>query len=140
MSPLRRVGTVAMGRWQCRDFSLAFCMEGRPMQPAYRIEVEVSNASDDPDFPLIRRSLKTTALDTTWYFVPQASDSIASGTAEQGAVRLRCEAGQPCPREGWWLTPAKADSRRHFKPGELMPAFSTDYGATIWQWDEQQGQ
>ena len=53
---------------------------------------------------------------------------------------LRCEAGQPCPREGWWFTPAKAGSRRHFKQGEVMPAFSTDYGATIWQWDKQQGE
>ena len=53
---------------------------------------------------------------------------------------LRCEAGQPCPREGWWFTPAQAGSRRHFQQGQVMPAFSTDYGATIWQWDEQQGE
>lgn len=57
-----------------------------------------------------------------------------------GQQVLRCEAGQPCPREGWWFTPAKADSHREFKQGEVMPAFGTDYGATIWQWDEQQGQ
>ncbi|UZD54993.1 PoNi-like cognate immunity protein [Caldimonas aquatica] len=55
-----------------------------------------------------------------------------------GPTRLRCEAGQPCPREGWWFTPAKADSRRFFKQGEVMPAFGTDYGLTIWQWDERQ--
>ena len=53
---------------------------------------------------------------------------------------LRCEAGQPCPREGWWFTPAKANSRRHFQQGQVMPAFSTDYGTTIWQWDERQGE
>lgn len=29
--------------------------------------------------------------------------------------------------------------QRVFKQGEVMPAFTTDYGATIWQWDEQQG-
>ena len=55
-----------------------------------------------------------------------------------GQQVLRCEAGQPCPREGWWFTPAKAGSRRFFTQGELMPAFRTDYGATIWQWDERQ--
>ena len=50
--------------------------------------------------------------------------------------RLRCEAGQPCPQAGWWLTPAKANSRRHFKSGEIMPAFDgSSYGSTIWQWD-----
>ena len=59
---------------------------------------------------------------------------LADGTAQS----LRCEAGQPCPREGWWFTPAKAGSRHHFQQGEVMPALSTDYGATIWQWDERQ--
>ena len=50
--------------------------------------------------------------------------------------RLRCEAGQPCPQAGWWLTPAKVNSRRHFTSGEIMPAFEgSSYGSTIWQWD-----
>jgi hypothetical protein len=59
-----------------------------------------------------------------------------AGTAT--AVALRCDAGQPCPREGWWITPAKADSRRYFEAGEIMPAFESDYGTTIWQWDDKQ--
>ena len=67
-------------------------------------------------------------------FEPQAGSST-----QQQTERLRCEAGQPCPREGFWFTPSKAGSRRHFKQGEVMPAFSTDYGSTIWQWDEHQG-
>jgi Domain of unknown function (DUF1911)/Domain of unknown function (DUF1910) len=54
-------------------------------------------------------------------------------------TRLRVMAGQPCPRDGWWVTPAKTDSRRLFKAGEVMPDVGGDYGATIWQWDEQQG-
>jgi hypothetical protein len=55
-----------------------------------------------------------------------------------GGIRLRCEAGQPCPREGWWFTPARMNSRRHFKAGEVMPDLKSDWGMTIWQWDEQQ--
>ena len=66
-------------------------------------------------------------------------DDVAD-LADGAAQRLRCEAGHPCPREGWWFTPAKAGSRRFFAQGEVMPAFSTDFGMTIWQWDEQQGQ
>ncbi len=54
-------------------------------------------------------------------------------------ARLRCEAGQPCPKEGYWLTPAKADSRCFFNQGETMPSLGGDYGATIWQWDDNQG-
>lgn len=51
------------------------------------------------------------------------------------AIRLRCEATHPCPRDGYWHTPAQPGSRRHFKAGEVMPDLHTDYGATIWEWD-----
>lgn len=51
---------------------------------------------------------------------------------------VRCEAGQPCPREGWWFTPARIDSRRRFAVGDNMPEFESDYGRTIWQWDRHQ--
>jgi hypothetical protein len=89
-----------------------------------------------PEIPLtLRRS-------TTWTLVeriadsgggvPGATDPIVAG------VRLRCDANQPCPREGYWFTPAKLGSRRRFKQGETMPEFKADYGLTIWQWDENQ--
>lgn len=52
----------------------------------------------------------------------------------------RCEGGQPCPFAGWWFTPAQADSRRHFAQGEVMPDFKGSWGATIWQFDAEQGE
>lgn len=64
--------------------------------------------------------------------IPGANDPIAAG------VRLRCEALRACPRGGWWFTPARTSSRRHFGTGEIMPELGGDYGTTIWQWDEQQ--
>jgi Protein of unknown function (DUF3396) len=48
---------------------------------------------------------------------------------------LRCPAGEPCPRDGYWTTPAKTSSRRRFERGEVMPEVVSDYGATIWVWD-----
>ncbi|MCW7536717.1 hypothetical protein OOT46_02465 [Aquabacterium sp. A7-Y] len=48
-------------------------------------------------------------------------------------------AGELCPREGYWFTPAWENSRRHFAQGELMPEVKSDHGATIWQWDSTQG-
>jgi Domain of unknown function (DUF1911) len=51
---------------------------------------------------------------------------------------LRCEAGKPCLRSGWWSTPAKAGSRRRFEQGEVMPELGGDYGVTIWHWDDLQ--
>ncbi|WP_231408566.1 PoNe immunity protein domain-containing protein [Ralstonia solanacearum] len=66
-------------------------------------------------------------------------DAIGQG-AGNGANRLslRCEANQPCPRTGYWMTPAKAGSRRYFQQGDVMPAVASDYGSTIWQWDSDQ--
>ncbi len=125
------------------DFSLAFCVEGRPMQPAYHIvgrEKHVVREAD-PEYGLdefATYSSKTQAVDTTWYFVHKPDVRGGEQPNPQSPLRLRCEANKPCPREGWWFTPAKADSRRHFKQGEVMPEFSTDYGLTIWQWDTSQ--
>jgi Domain of unknown function (DUF1911) len=53
----------------------------------------------------------------------------------KGHVALRAMAGHSCPRDGYYFTPAKTDSRRHFKQGEKMPSLGGDYGLTIWQWD-----
>ena len=61
-----------------------------------------------------------------------------SNPDEKAAARLRTLAGEPCPREGFWLTPARVGSRRRFTQGEVMPAVGGDYGATIWQWDDRQ--
>ena len=54
------------------------------------------------------------------------------------STRLRCEAGQPCPQTGYWHTPAQVNSRRHVAAGNVMPSLGGDFGATIWQWDENQ--
>ena len=51
---------------------------------------------------------------------------------------LRCPAGQPCPKAGWWFAPADPASRRLFKTDELMPELQSAYGKTIWQFDAQQ--
>jgi hypothetical protein len=81
-----------------------------------------------------------------WYFVEMIHGEFDDGTDTNGdqsaniqTNRLRCEAGQPCPQEGYWFTPASPSSRRPFKRGELMPEFTSGYGLTIWQWDENQG-
>ena len=64
-------------------------------------------------------------------YYPPASEPDAS-------PRLRCEAGQPCPKTGHWYTPAKVDSRLYFTQSEIMPALGGDYGSTIWEWSPRQ--
>lgn len=55
-------------------------------------------------------------------------------------IPLRCLAGQPCPRSGFWFTPAAAGKRQRFAQGDVMPDLGGAYGATVWQWDERQGE
>lgn len=80
--------------------------------------------------------------DTTWTLVERVADTgggiPGADDPLKAGVRLRCEAGRPCPREGFWFTPAQMGSGRYFKAGEQMPETGGDYGATIWQWDQNQ--
>jgi hypothetical protein len=79
---------------------------------------------------------------TTWTLVERVADSGGGIPGDpdpiKAGIRLRCEAGQTCPRAGHWFTPAQANSRRLFQAGEVMPSVGGDYGLTIWQWDERQ--
>lgn len=54
---------------------------------------------------------------------------------EDGQQIFRVVGGHACPRDEKWFSPAKADSLRHFRKGEIMPTFdASEYGLTIWQW------
>ena len=58
---------------------------------------------------------------------------------ENSLVTGRCEANHRCPGTGYWWTPACENSRRRFEEGEIMPEFpDSQYGSTIWYWDQQQ--
>lgn len=63
--------------------------------------------------------------------VPEPERGIDQSTMPQ---RPNIPAGQPCPETGWWFSPAKAESRRYFKAGDVMPSVDSDYGETFWQW------
>jgi hypothetical protein len=104
------------------------------------------DVGDEADPRWVRGILMHVARTTQpckWYFVERVEgefddeDSPAPDATPQAQV-LRCEAKQPCPRTGYWFTPAQADSRQHFAQGQVMPVVGGDYGSTIWQWDERQ--
>lgn len=70
-------------------------------------------------------------------------DTVALATAAPDSATMpeaptRVPAGQPCPRTGYWMTPASAGSRRRFQAGDVMPDLRGAWGATIWQWDVKQ--
>lgn len=60
-------------------------------------------------------------------------------TAQADAAPERVATDEPVPRSGWWYTPAKIDSRRYFKQGDVFPTImNSDYGDTFWIWDRDQ--
>jgi Protein of unknown function (DUF3396) len=73
--------------------------------------------------------------DSDW---PSAEVRRVVRDAYRGGPPASVTGGLPCPRAGWWFTPAREGSRRHFAQGETMPELGSDYGASIWQWDDRQ--
>ncbi|WP_235499538.1 hypothetical protein [Frateuria sp. Soil773] len=71
--------------------------------------------------------------------VPGETVPLAEGLGKIASTPLHVVAGKSCPRAGWWLTPAKAHSRRHFKQGDVFPVIEDSaYGDTYWQWSPDQ--
>jgi hypothetical protein len=63
----------------------------------------------------------------------------ATPDAKTSQIGDRCDANLPCPRAGYWSTPAKQNSRHYFNQGEIMPDFtSLTHGNVIWYWDDDQ--
>jgi hypothetical protein len=47
----------------------------------------------------------------------------------------RVEGGEPCPRDGFWWSPADKSGGRIFKKGEIMPkTTSREYAESYWLW------
>jgi hypothetical protein len=75
----------------------------------------------------------------TWTLVERVNNiGISSAPSLLHPTTERVMAGAQCPQSGFYFTPARQDSRRHFVKGEIMPSFEGAYGATIWQWDSNQ--
>lgn len=101
------------------------------------MEAHEANVGRDPE-----TTHELQRVPTTWTLVERIADSGGGTPGDpdpiKAGVRLRAMAGEVCPRTGYWFTPARANSRTHFEVGQSMPEVGGTYGATIWQWDEQQ--
>lgn len=82
--PCPRTGVWVPVQWlqNANDFSLAFAIQGRPMQPAYRIlGLELSNPFDGFDDEMAaeyeaiaKGSPVTEAVDTTWFYLATSTE------------------------------------------------------------------
>jgi hypothetical protein len=78
--------------------------------------------------------------DCTWYLVERVPDEQGDAQIDPvpEAHHLRVPAGEVCPETGFYFTPAKMESRHLFQKGDVMPGVDSEYGRTIWQWDNNQ--
>ena len=82
-----------------------------------------------------------TSTPSRWCYVELVKDEyepIGLEVDESRQEAQRCAAGELCTKGGFYFSPAEVHSRRHFQYGERFPALISDYGKTIWQWDNEQ--
>ena len=110
-----------------------------------RCGFDVGDENDPRWAPTIVAMQSFTERSCKWYFVEKVEGEYEDEAESEAALtviqvqRLKIEGGQVCPKEGWYKTPALAQSRRYFRVGEVMPvAQGSDYGQTIWQRDDRQ--
>ena len=120
------------------------------MSTKYRSKFEKEVQFDGKPDPGFARSAVSRAAFTErpskWYFVEMVNEEFEDiaivdqndSASLRPPQRLRVEGGHKCTCAGYWFTPAKIGSRRHFNEGETMPIFDTGYGTTFWQWDTTQ--
>lgn len=113
--------------------SLVFAIHGLPMPAAFYCDKTMEELLAETG-KAYSSKINTTAVETIWHPVKLVEEAPKNVTAFP--EKLRCEASEPCPKTGYWWTPAKENSRAHFKQGEIMPDFpGSNYGVTIWQLD-----
>ncbi|MBN3815945.1 DUF3396 domain-containing protein [Paraburkholderia sp. Se-20369] len=70
--------------------------------------------------------------------IPEPPSIVPAATSDS-LGHASVPGGNPCPVAGWWQTPAKAGSRRHFEAGEIMPVVEgSAWGKTHWNWSPNQ--
>jgi hypothetical protein len=80
--------------------------------------------------------------DCEWYFLELILDEFDDidelKDPNVNSLQPRMFGGEKCNISGFYFTPALIGSRRFFAVGDLAPSFESQYGQTIWQWDDDQ--
>lgn len=71
-------------------------------------------------------------------FVPEVIPFRGQPVLAAVSGRVGVAAGNKCPETGFWSSPSSPTSRRYFFQGEALPDLKTQFGTTVWQWDEDQ--
>ena len=106
--------------------ALAFARQGQIMQPAYEVIGEVEDGCGYGE---------TRPVDVTWHPFRPTGRMLPVNRGANVSDPLRVAAFNSATQTGWWFTPAKQGSRRHFKQGDVFSDVEgSSYGSTFWQW------
>ncbi len=75
-------------------------------------------------------------LSAALYGVSYSVDDLTSGQNAESQYQESVQAGEICPKTGYWTTPAQSDTRHYCKKGEILPEIKEqDWGEVYWYWD-----
>ncbi|WP_269792298.1 hypothetical protein [Stenotrophomonas sp. Iso1] len=135
MMVLQRVGRK--GLWGDTDALYRMLDENRGMNRAGWEQITAADSKHSA--PHIARMMFE-SHPCEWYFVEMIEgeyediDGTYAGTGGPSVQQTRVPARKPCPRAGWWYTPAQI-GRRYFKQDDVFPVIAnSDWGDTFWLW------
>jgi hypothetical protein len=141
LAALAAVGRDAL--WLDEEKMLAFVLSNPLAQPM-RDEVIICGELAPALAPSAVGRAAFTTKSCSWMLVepiPGEFDELRSLTEQPQQIAVeskRIAGGALCDEAGFYFTPSAQNSRRYFAKGDRMPALSSVYGETIWQWDEHQ--
>ena len=98
----------------------------------WRLAPEVSAFKDNPNNYTDETYEYPRDIPTTWILVErvaEGNDVDLTPTQE----KLSQKGGEPCPKTGYWTTPAQPGTRRYFTQGDVLPTLPhTDWGTVYW--------
>lgn len=140
LAALEKVGRDAL--WLDEEKMFEFAMQPR-YQSMFKPTIYMGG-EEHRDFSSIAVA-KAAFIDRPckWYFVEIANDEFVDiedrvnrQTSPEPVHRV--SAGEICQVTGYYFTPAHPNSRRRLQQGQVTPAYESQYGRTIWQWDQLQ--
>lgn len=115
-----------------------------PYTTMFKDDVFIDGEDDPTLAPSAVARAGFTNRECKWNFVEiipnEYEDSmLAWDSARAPATTMqRLEGGEVCTLPGYYFSPARPGSRRRFDAAERMPIFASEYGKTVWQWDDNQ--
>jgi hypothetical protein len=138
-----RAAATAVGRtklWTDGEAMLRFVLDNLSNPDLAKDPFFEDSRTPELALSLVARNAFT-ACPSRWCYVEIIKDEFepaALDVEEMPQQTGRFEVGQQCTREGFYFSPADARSRRYFQFGEQFPLLGSEYGKTIWQWDQSQ--